>query len=160
MKKLLVSIISFTIILGVLALSFNAAFGNKTITYLEKIRVDMANGGNFYYWKFNYWGYLKNLELTTSDYSKLVFEIPTRQFENITLDNYWAAIGNDLALILDYIIMVINILLYPLRLGAYLIRNIIAIFGINNDTTDPQNGMAWLITFVKDILERIAIPYI
>ena len=161
MKRAILKIITFTIVIGVFALAFNMAFGNQTITYLTKIRVNTTQGNNFYYYKFDFWNYLKNIQLTTSDISVLTFEMPTRTWQSPTdITDFFPIIANDLAVILDYVIMIINILLYPLRVGAYLIRNVLAILGVNTDTTNEYNGLAWLIKFVRDILSRIAIPYI
>lgn len=163
MKKILISIITFTIVIGIVALSINTAFGNQTITYIERVRYQIGNT-HFYYYHFTWWEYISTLQLTTTDTSILVFDMPTRQWitieSSITTEQFWVELGNNLALMLDYVIMVINILLYPLKLGAYLLRNIMAILGINQNTTDQYNGLAWLVIFVRDILTRIAIPYI
>ena len=159
MKKAIIPIITFTIMIGVIALSFNTAFGNQTITYIEKIRYTTGNT-HFYYWKFTWWDYLYNVQLTTTDLSVLQFDMPTRTWDTMSNSFTWEALGNNLALILDYIIMAINILLYPLKIGSYLLRNILALLGINQDTNNQYNGLAWLVIFVRDILSRIVIPYV
>ena len=162
-NKLVIPIVIFTILLGIVALALNTALGNHTITYIEKIRYTTGNT-SFYYWKFTWWQYLSNLELTTTDLSILQFDMPSRQWIHITAtitqEQFWIELGNNMALMLDYVIMVINILLYPLKIGAYLLRNVLAILGINQDTTDSRNGLAWMVIFVRDILTRIVIPYI
>lgn len=163
MKKILISMITFTIVIGIVALSINTAFGNQTITLIEKIRYQTGNT-HFYYYRFTWWEYMTNLNLTTTDTSILRFEMPTREWQeiqgNIFQDIWWQYLGNDLAVILNYIILAINILLYPLKLGAYLLRNVIALLGINQDTDNPNNGLSWLVIFVRDILSNIVIPYV
>lgn len=163
MKKILISMITFTIIIGIVALSINTAFGNQTITFIEKVRYQTGNT-HFYYYRFTWWEYITNLSLTTTDTSILIFDMPTRQWQaiqgNVFEDVWWQYLGNDLAVILNYIIMGINILLYPLKLGAYLLRNVIALLGINQNTNDQYNGLAWLVIFVRDILSNIVIPYV
>ena len=95
--------------------------------------------------------------MATTNLSVLVFKTPTRQWNN-NMD--WNALGNNLLVILDYLIMVINILLYPIKVGAYLLQNVLAIFGVNNNPNDTNNGLGWLVTFVQDILGNFAIPYL
>ena len=161
MKRQFIKIISFTILIGVLALAFNTAFGSNTITYLQKIQVNRFYA-RFYMYKLDMWGYIRNLQLSTTDLSILRFDMPTKQWQTEIEDitQFFNVITNNLCVILDYIIMILNIMLYPLRVGAYVIRNMLAILGVNIDTTDQNNGLAWLVIFVNDILGRIVIPYI
>lgn len=160
MKKLLLKIITATIVIGILAISFNTAFGNETITFLQKEQIQYI-GSKFYIYKFNYWAYLRNLQLSTTDLSILTFNTPTREWiTEITIDNWFTIFGNNLAVILDYIILIINVLLYPIKIGAYILKNMIAILGINTDLTNDENGLKWLIIFINNILGNIQIPYV
>lgn len=152
MKNAILKVIVFIIVIGILGMAFNNAFGYETIMYLQKEQITMANNGHFYIWKIDFWNYIKNIQLTTSNLSILQFKTPTRQFNS--------DIANNLALIMDFLIMIINLLLYPMKVGAYLIQNFLAILGINTDTSAQYNGLAWLVIFVRDILGQIAIPYI
>ena len=157
MSKIIGKIVVFTIVLGVVALAFNTTIGSNTIPFLKKEIIYYGTNTHFYIWKIDVWNYLHNIELSTSDVSILQLNLPTRQWQ--TVDSF-TDFGNNMALILDYIILIINIMLYPIRLGAYLLRNIVAILGINTDTTDINNGLAWLTVFINEILGRIVIPYI
>ena len=161
MKRHLLKIVMFTIVIGILAIAFNTAFGNNTITYLQKIQINKYYT-RFYIYKLDFWSYIRNLQLSTTDLSILRFDMPTRQWQTEIEDitQFFSVITNDLCVILDYIIMILNIMLYPLRVGAYIIRNMLALTGVNIDTTDQNNGLAWLVIFVNDILGRIVIPYI
>lgn len=155
--KVITKIAIITIIMGCIALSFNVAFGNQTITYVERIR--LGSTGAFYY-KFNFAEYLQNLTLSISNTSTLTLEMPTRTWQTMASIIDGEALGNNLALILDYLIMVINIIIYPLRIGAYILKNLTAIIGINQDTTNQYNGMAWLVNLLEWLIARVAIPYI
>lgn len=155
--KVITKIAIITIIMGCIALSFNVAFGNQTITYVERIR--LGTTGAFYY-KFNFAEYLQNLTLSISNTSTLTLEMPTKTWQTMTSIIDGEALGNNLALILDYLIMVINIIIYPLRIGAYILKNLTAIIGINQDTTNQYNGMAWLVNLLEWLIARVAIPYI
>lgn len=160
MKRTLLKIVCFTIAIGILAIAFNTAFGNGTVTYLQKVEINKYYA-NFYIYKIDFWSYMKNLQLSTTDLSILRFDMPSREWQtNIDITNWVEGIGNNLALILDYIIMIINILLYPLKIGAYMLRNMIAMLGINTDTTVEDNGLAWLTVFINNILSNIQIPYV
>lgn len=159
MKRTIIIALSFFIIIGVVALCLNMAMGNQTVIYLQKVRYETIGYINYYY-KFDFSEYIKNLNLSITDTSKLTLELPTRQWENMTSVLNWEPLGNDLALILDYVILIINVLIYPLRVGAYLLRNILAILGVNQDTNQTTNGLAWLVQLVNWLVERIAIPYI
>lgn len=158
MKNLVLKVITFTIILGIIALAINHAFGSATFVYLRRVNVFYLNGEPQYMWKLDLWNYVKNIQTTASNPSVLQFELPTRQWDS-TVQSY-QDFTNNLALVVDYIIVVLNVLLYPLKVGSYLLQNILAILGINTNTSDPNNGLAWLIIFVRDMLSRVVIPYI
>lgn len=151
MKRKIIKIITFLICLGVLAMGINTIFGNETITYLSKIRIDLTNGQHFYIWRYDFWTYIKNIQTAIQDVSEFTLNLPTRQWNN--------DVANNVLLLLDYVIVVINILLYPLRIGAYLLNNILSILGVNNDMNATNNGLKWLYQFVRVVI-GIEIPYI
>jgi len=156
MKNKIAIIFTFVIVVGVLALAFNTILGRDTIMLLEKERI-VAGTTSFYIYKIDIGKYIQNIQLATSNISILVFDMPSRQFVAVqTLSD----IGNNIAVLIDYVIMIINVMLYPIKIGSYLLQNVLAIVGINNDTTNINNGLAWLVIFVRDILSRIVIPYI
>lgn len=134
-------------IIGVIGIALNTLFGYNTITYLEKVRIE--NGGLWYY-KYNFSQYVSNLSQTFSNTTELNLNLPTRQWTNDIINN--------LALMLDYIIVMINILLYPLRVGAYMLKCVLAIMGIN--MIDPPNtGIKWILDLITQIIP-LQIPYI
>ena len=155
MKQTILKMVAFTIVIGILALAINTAFGPQTIMFLEKEQITYGTT-HFYMWKYNFWKYIANLQLATSDLSVLVFKVPDKQWNN-NMD--WNALGNNMLVMLNYLIMVINIMLYPFKIGAYLLQNLLALFGINHDVNNARNGLAWLVRFVQEIIGEIAIPY-
>lgn len=158
MKNLLLKIITFTIVLGIIALAINNTFGSATFVYLRKVNIMYVNGQPTYMWKLDLWNYIKNIQTTASNPSVLQFELPTRQWDS-TVQSY-QDFTNNLALVVDYIIVILNVILYPLKVGSYLLQNILAILGINTNTSDANNGLAWLVIFVRDMLSKVVIPYI
>ena len=154
--KPFITIMSFLVIIGVVGVALNLGLGNQTVMYLTKTKID-ASG--LYAYEFNFYSYLDNLRMAISNTTELQLELPTRQWEWMTDIWNWEPLGNDLALILDYLIFGLNCLVYPLRIGAYLIRNILAILGINMSTNYAYNGMAWLVQ-LSQFLISIQIPYI
>lgn len=151
MKNLLLKIVTFTIVIGIVGFAINTLFGSQTILYLQK-KTFYVNGNSWYMWEFKWWDYIKNLQTTATDGSILQFDLPTRVWNNDILNNL-AVLGN-------FLIMIVNFLLYPIKVGAYLIQNVLALLGVNNDVTNTRNGLAWLVEFVRNILGNIAIPYI
>ena len=152
MKHKLIKIVTFLICIGVLAMALNTIFGNETIVYLSKVEVPMANGGRFYMYKYDFWNYIENIRTAIQDLSEFTLNLPTREWSSTD-------IANNILLLIDYIIVIINVLLYPLRIGAYLLNNLLAIFGINKDLTSARNGLKWLYIFVDKVI-GIEIPYI
>ncbi len=163
MGKLIIKAITFTIVLGIVALALNNSIGMHTITWIHQKQFLYTGNQTYYMWVFDWNGYISNMNTSVQDLSVLVFKLPTRQFtdpDSITIDNFFDTIGNDLAVILNFIIMILNVLLYPFKFTSYLLTNMLAILGVNTNTSDPQNGLAWLVTFVRDILGSLTIPYV
>ena len=152
MKRNLIKAITFLICIGVLGMAINTLFGYETITYLQKQQINLLNGEHFYIWKFNFWGYVQNIQLAITNLNEFTLNLPNRQWS--TTD-----VANNLLLLIDYVIVVINVLLYPFRVGAYLLNNMLALLGINNDLNAPNNGLKWLYIFVNNVI-GLEIPYI
>lgn len=152
-------IVCWTILIGVIGLSLNTVLGGHTITFVQKQNVQTL-GTNFYIWKFDFWHWIENIQLAASNVTRLELEIPTRTWQNMSSIVDGAALANDLALMVDYVILIINVILYPIRIGAYLTLNALAILGVNNDLNDSKNGLAWLMQFVQTCINLFQIPYI
>ena len=158
MKQSFSKILIGTIIIGLIGYCFNLIFGNS-VGFIE---IERHNGILIY--TYNFFDYLENLRNSFSGTTALTLELPTREFitlegTNILESDFWQAMGNNMALMLDYIIFALNILLWPLRLGAYLIRAILAIIGINVIPPITHN-LKWLVDLVNNMIEFIQIPYI
>lgn len=158
MKNLILKTVTFTIILGIVALAINHAFGSATFVFLRKVNIMYVNGEPQYMWRLDVWNYIKNIQTTASNPSVLQLVLPDREWDS-TVQSY-QDFTNNLALVVDYIIVVLNVLLYPLKVGSYLLQNLLAILGINTNTSDPNNGLSWLVIFVRDMLSKVVIPYI
>lgn len=152
MKRQIIKAITFLICIGVLGMAINTLFGYETITYLQKQQITMLNGNHFYIWKYDFWTYIKNIQLAITNLNEFTLNLPTRQWSGTD-------VANNILLLLDYVIVVINVLLYPLRIGAYLLNNMLAILGINNDLNASNNGLKWLYIFVNNVI-GLEIPYI
>ena len=144
------------IIIGAIGISMNILFGYNTVTYLYRYRVEATN---VWLWKFDIFPYIKNIEMSISDTSKLQLQLPTRQWiTNVDLTNWPIVFVLNMGLMVDYIIMIINILLYPLKVGAYVLRQVLAIIGINV-LENTSNGIQWLVDLINNIMGA-NIPYI
>lgn len=150
MTDFLKKITIFSVFIGVIALGLNLMFGEGTITYINKMTIE---GDTYYY--FNFWNYISNLKISFQDTSILQFKLPTRQWENDVTG--FADIGNNLAVLVNYVIMILNLLLYPFKLTGYLIQVVLGILGV--DITNTQSNIYWLVEFTQ-ITKTIYIPYI
>lgn len=155
MKALKTVAIVFVII-GTIGIAINMLFGYNTISFLQRQRVEQLD---VWIWQFDALSYIKNIETSINDLSRLQLQLPTRQWiYNADLTNWPIVLMLNMGTMVDYIILVLNILLYPLKVGAYVVRQILAFIGVNIlDTTN--NPMKWLIDFVNNIMNA-SIPYI
>ena len=139
------------IILGVIGISLITLFGYGTITYLTKYRLE----GGLWVYKYNFSDYIQNITQTIGNTTPLQLTMPTRTWGD---GIEW--LSNNLALIMDWLIFILNVILYPLRVGAYLVLNTLSIIGIDmREGMQPNTGIKWLIDLVQSIVGW-QIPYI
>ena len=139
--------------------SVNYIFGGSTITYIDTY--ETSYGITFY--KINFFAYLNNLQTSLTNTDVLSISLPEREWTDITAnileEQFWVDLGNNLALILDYIILITNITLYPIRIGGYILKNALAIIGLDVNTPNTEGGLYWLIYFSK-LLTILEIPFV
>lgn len=157
MMRLFKKIIKYTIILGVIGFCLNMIFDNA-IGFLQ---IERYNGVLIY--RYDYFSYMENLRQSFTGTTELTLELPTRIWQNTNAnminEEFWEVMGNNLALIFDYLIFALNILLWPLRLMAYFLRGVLAIIGLN--VISPQEStLKWLIDLVNNMVNFIQIPYV
>ncbi len=142
MKSLVIKIGIILSILGVIALALNLVFGMGTIQYLEQIKL-----GSITLYKYNFDKYFINLSNSLQDTSVLTLAWQTRTWTNDLINN--------LAYIANIFIFGINLLIYPFRVGAYVVKNILALMGVNFMNIEGSNIswlaqlINWLIAFVQ-----------
>lgn len=135
------------ILLGAIGVAFNILFGNSTITFLTQERIEETN---LIWYKFDIQSYLDNLTTTITDTTELKLNIPEIDYASLEWYDYiWVAV--------DYVILVINILLYPLKIGGYLVKFVLALLGFN--LYNQASGMYWL-GYLAQYLVGLTIPYI
>lgn len=145
MKSLVIKIGIALSILGVIALALNLVFGMGTINYLEQIKI-----GNITLYKYNFDEYFINLSNSLQDTSVLTLSWQAR--------TWTSDIVNDLAYIANIFIFILNVLIYPFRVGAYVVKNILAILGVNFTQIEGSNItwlaqlINWLIAFVQEYI--------
>ena len=135
--------IVWIIILGVIALALSTIFDEKTTILLSTFE---HNGIKL--WKIDIWKYLTNLTISFNP-NNLSLDIPTLNQTNI--------ITTTISMI-NYIIMLVNIISYPLRISGFITLNIMALVGINMNPNITHN-LTWLINLGKFFTE-LNIPYI
>ena len=158
MKNAIIKLLIGTTLLGIAGYCLNLIFGS-TIGFIE---IHRENGVLFYTYKF--FDYLENLRNSFTGFTDLSIQLPTRQYmslegNSITDQQFWQAMGNNMALLLDYLIFIINLSLWPLRLGAYALRAVLAIIGIN--VIPPiEHNLKWLVDTINNMIQFIQIPYV
>ena len=148
------------IIIGVIAVAINTLFGNETIDFITKYRD--TNSGIIYY-KYNGLAYLNNIEMSLGNTAVLELKLVTKEWQDITgtivEEQFWAALGNNLAVMLDYIILGLNVLLYPIRIAGYFMLQLLAIIGLNVVKPNENGSLYWLIKLAEG-LAKTQIPYV
>jgi len=155
MKRILYTLTIGSITLGVIALALNTVFGYGTVTYLTRIRIY-----DTWMWKYDFWNYVENIRNSFTNVSELSLSMPDREWETLQATNFGSALGNNLAMILDYIIIGLNVLFYPLRIIFYAIQILLSLIGLPTVTgTYGSNPMKWLIDLCKFFV-TLQIPYV
>ena len=138
---------SMLMMLGAIGVAFNILFGYGTISFL---REEYITGTQMVWYRLDVHGYLVNLQTTIEDTAELELKLPNINYAELEWYDYiWVAV--------DYVILIINILLYPLKVGGYMVKFVLALLGFN--LTNDQSGMYWL-GYLASRLVGLTIPYI
>lgn len=144
------------LMIGVIGFSLNLIFGLDTITYISE---HQTNGITFY--KYNFLAYVQGIRNTLSDPSELRLNLQTLTWQttsaNFTQQQFWEVLGNNMAFSLNVVITGLNIFLYPIRVGAYAVRFLLSLIGLN--INDTSNSLNWLVQTIQ-ILINLQIPYV
>ena len=151
MKKIFWFLASYVIVLGVIGYSLTFITGDSAISFIE---INQNINGITYY-KFNLFNYINNINKSIGDVSRLVLEAPTREWKS---GDFLKVFENNFYLAIDWIIYAMNILIYPLRVGGYFLKQIIVLVGIPIDTTQTH-ALKWLVNLVNR-MQELQIPYL
>ena len=154
MKHTLKTIFLAIIILGTFAVAFNILFGENTVVYVHK---SLIPNTTITWYEYDTLGYVKGLETSIRDTTILQFNWPRWQWVAIDGTDWADDLGHDIAVLINYIILPINILLWPLKLGAYIFRFLLSLVGLNYN--DPSSSVYWMGQLIN-ALKSIEIPYI
>ena len=135
--------IVWIILLGIIALALSTIFDERTTILLSTFE---HNGIKL--WKIDIWKYLTNLAISFNP-NNLSLDIPTLNQTNIITITISS---------INYTIMMINILTYPLRISGFVAINIMALLGINMNP-DITHSLTWLVNLGKFFTE-LNIPYL
>lgn len=143
-----IQIIAIFTILFVLVSAYKPTNVNDEATYISTIlQLREYNGIKIY--QIDLMKYIRSVESSIKSISTLTLQIPQR-YIGVNLLNALINLTN-------WLLLIVNFLLYPLRLGSYLLLNIMAILGINTQV-GHNHGLTWLINFANSIKD-LAIPY-
>jgi hypothetical protein len=135
--------IVWIIVIGIIALTLSTIWDNNTTILLSTFE---HNGIKL--WKIDLWTYMTNLSISLNP-NNLSLNIPTMNDTTI--------ITTTISMI-NYIIMMINILTYPMRISGFITINIMALLGINMNP-DISHSLTWLVNLGRFFTE-LNIPYI
>ena len=134
-----------TILVGTISIALILLFNDQNISVL--IHKETIGNTTLTWYKFDWVLYKDNLTTAINHTSNLQLQMPVWY---ATDTDVWAVnVINGATNTLNAIIMIVNILLYPLKVGGYLIYFLLAIFGIN-----VQNGssLQWLGDFSNNLI--------
>lgn len=136
-----IQIIAIFTILFVLVSAYKPSNINDETTYISTIlQLREYNGIEIY--QIDLMKYIRSVESGIKSISTLTLEKPQMYFG--------IGLVNRLINLTNWLLLIINFLLYPLRLGGYLVLNVMAILGIN--TLEGHNhGLSWLINFANTL---------
>ena len=147
---------------GTVMMAINTMFGYNTVSWIYRYHT-----GQTWLWRINVSGYIRNIELAFQDTSRLELHMPETKWIDMADYDYsiidgewWQILGNNLAVMLNYMILIGNVLIYPIRIGAYAVRCILAIIGIAILTPEKSSGLTWLVDLTNWMQEHAQIPYI
>lgn len=157
MTKPIIKLLILGILIGCIGIGLNTVFGTNTVSFISQHNI---NGVSFY--KYDFWGYIENIRGTIQNTAQLELHFPARTWQaNISnLTEFWDALINNLAVMLDWFIFANNILLYPLRIIFYIIQILLSLFGIPTlPGSYDNNPLKWLIVAAQ-FMTTAEIPYI
>lgn len=143
MKKVIVALM----FLGIIGLGINAIFGWRTFTFIQNYQTDEG----ILLYKLDIWGYIQNIKNSFGTISSLTIDTPTRVWNDDVV--------NDLALMLDWILFGLNVLIYSFRVGGYTILQTLAIIGVNTIQPNSAGGLQWLVNLCR-FLRDLTIAYV
>lgn len=138
-------------IVGILAIGLTTIFGYNTVTFLERVNI---NG--IWIWKIDASQYLQEIQTSITNVARLEMVQNPRQWIN---SGEWDAIINNLAFILDVIIFALNIMLYPFRIGGYIIQVALSLIGLPVLSYTDAHPLSWLLNLCK-YLVSLSIPMV
>lgn len=153
--------IGFTII-ATLSFAIGTLFGtqqNELFSFINKQDYWPTMGLGISIYKLDVDKYLKNVELTLTNIRAFNFKMP----EMYEIEN-WDDTGKFFINILNVLIGMFNILVYPLQVAGYIVLNILGALGINTgldlNNPAPESGIKWLIDVATYLTNSGLFPYI
>lgn len=147
------SLMIFFIILGTIGIALNILFGANTMIYVNR---SIILGTNLTWYKFDILAYKNQLEIAIKDTTILQLKTPTKRMWNIDITNWGDAIVHNLKVIVDYIIFIINIILYPFKIGGYALRFALSLLGLNY--TSEASSVYWMGQLANGLVS-VEIPF-
>ena len=155
MKTLARKISIAIIIVGVCMLAINFLYGESTITLIHKEHIPNTN---VYWYKLDMQDYILNIRNSFQEAIYLNIEpVPQNWISNATIDQY---VNNNIPYIVNWVALILNILIMPVRIIFYILKGTLALMGIRVLNMSENNPIYWLIKICNWVIKEMIIPYI
>lgn len=159
-KKIFIDTLALFIVIAFFGITFKNFFGIAN-PYLQTTIVQETGIKITYY---DYGAYIVQLNNSFNTFGQeLQLEWPPRVWKSVAGLDWFDDLVNNLAFIFDWIYMPINVVLWPMRLSAWIVKQVFVILGfvaetqtINGTTYNPE----WFMKTFTWMSEHLAIPYI
>lgn len=129
-------------ILAIAGLALNIILGANTVSYLTYHEYPVKH------YIFDFSNYITTINTNIQKFTDIKLDMP----------DFIISSSNDyITVVVNGFIMIINILLFPIRYGAYVGNIILSIIGIN--MLNPPESIKWLVDFINSGI-TLTIAYI
>lgn len=158
-KKIIFDTLGIILVICFFALTFKTFFGIAS-PYLQTTTTEFGQKITYY----DYGTYFTQLNNSFNNFGQqLQIDIPERTWKNVGGLDWFEDLANNLAVIFNWIYFPINVILWPIRLLSWAIKETLILLGfvefqttINGITYNPE----WFMKTLSFLSQKLAIPYI
>jgi hypothetical protein len=158
-KKIFLDTLGIILVICFFAVTFKTFFGINT-PYLQTYTTELGQQITYY----DYSAYFMQINNSFNNFGQqLQLQLPSRQWVNVGGLDWFADLANNLAVVFNWIYFPLNVILWPIRLLTWILKETLILLGfveftttVNNVTYNPE----WFMTTLSWLSQNLAIPYI